>query len=326
VTPSGGRGIAQARALLGKVLEGDIAGSPELTFGSSPDESGQSQYRDVPIKAELQRELAGLIVEWRRRALRNHEVHRLREFDSEPQPEDARRSQYIDLRENEYLRQALTPLGEGADIPAWTRSDKAVGKPWSFAVSVKLAGDGRARFLGRITKGQQLKGSGRVVAFLEGRRFQGLEESNAIILDPDFDCVVADDYVLVFNALKFESMFAYAKSLSAYANRTIDEIQGYIQSDLLDTLRRQVGASRALLRRVAGRIRVDLRTADPAKIQRAIERCSFNVTVSTDGGRLRLGFANNDPQDLIKLLTDRGVESMITGRGYIAGTLEPVGS
>jgi len=296
-----------------------------LVFGSTPDDHGKAEFRDVPTRIELRHDLIGLISEWRRRTAHDTEVRRLREYDSEPQPEDAQRTQFIDVTEDSYLRNALQPLGEGADIPAWTRSDKAVGKPWSFGITVNLSGDGRARFLGRITKGQQLTGSGRVVAFLEGQRFQGLEESHAIILDPEFDCVLVDDYVLIFDSLKFESMFAYSATLATLATRTIDEVQDFIKPELLDTLKQRVGANRALLRRVAGRIRVDLRTADPVKIRRAIDTCHFNVSLDVENGRVKLGFANNDPGDLVKLLTDRAVDSMISGRSYIAGTLEPVG-
>jgi hypothetical protein len=114
--------------------------------------------------------------------------------------------------------------------------------------------------------------------------------------------------------------------LAANAAKTIDGIQDFIDATKIAALRAQVGRDRGLLRRIGGKIRLDLATAHPDKIREAIKKCKFNVTVDTSGGALKLGFEGDNPRDLIRLLTERGVESIVSGRPFIATALEVVGA
>jgi hypothetical protein len=321
---SGGNERAEAGAAFWKLLGSTVQGPVGLFFGGEPNADGTADYRPVPIEKRLGHDLVDLINLWRSKTRKHSTDSALREYDSAPQPEGHQLTQFIDLEGDTHLKKALAALKAATDLPAWTPADPRVGNPRSFVIEAALKDDGRARFFGRITKGKQLQGPGRVVAFFEGERFHALVEQKVIIVDATFDCVQLDTYLFILKPTGFESLFSYEISLAANAKKTMDSMAQYLEPVKLASLRSAVDSNRLLLRQIAGRIRIDLKTADPERIREAIDRCKFNVTIDFSGGKLRLGFAGDDPQDLIKLLTERGVESIVSGKPYIATALEAV--
>ncbi len=303
---------------MAKVVSTEVDGPAGLFFGGAPSDDGIAEYRDVPTKAALRHDLEDLIGRWRSKFHRKYGDQPPREFDSAPQPEDVQGVQYIRLDENDFLRAAVGAVASSTDVPAWTRRDKAVGHPRSFVLSVKLKRAGTAHFFRRLTPAKELRGPGKVVAFLEGKRFQALEESRVILIEDSFDCVAFDGDLFIMNPLGFESLFAYATSLSQNANATIDSVQSYIDPALIGGLRSEVGSNRVYMRRLAGRIQVDLAHLGIEAVRSTVQEYHFNVRVDESGGRLRLGFDRGDPKDLIRLLTDSAVRSALTGRKFIA--------
>lgn len=143
-------------------------------------------------------------------------------------------------------------------------------------------------------------------------------------MDSGFDCVELGYFLLILKPNGFESLFSYETSLQERATAVIDQLEHHLEPEQLAALRSDVQTNRNLLRQIAGRVRIDVATADPAKVREAVKRCNLNVTVKEVGGRMRLGFEGNDPQDLIRLLTDRAVESIVSETPYIATALETV--
>lgn len=300
------------------MLEAEVEEPVSLTFGGWPGESGVAEYRAVPIKADLRHDLKGLVETWRSKFNRGDNDRTLREFDSAPQPDDSQGVMHIPLSENEFLRGAIGAIGPPADIAEWTVRDREVGKPRSFVISVKLQGGGTARFCRRLTQAKQLRGPGKVVAFLEGKRFQALEEQRVILLEDSFDCVESEGNLFIFNPSGFETLFAYTMRVSARASESIDRVQQYIDSSVISELRQQVGSNRSYMRRVAGKIVLDLSTVDADAVRQTVTEWGFNVTVTGSGRDFKLGFAGGNPKDLIRVLTESAVGSAITGRKFIA--------
>jgi hypothetical protein len=303
-----------------------IQGPAGLVFGGAPKADGTAEYRSVEISKELSKDLVKLASSWQAKERKRSREGTLREYDCGPQPEDMVPVQFIDAREDVHLQRSLSTLKSGSDLTAWTPEDSDVGAPRSFIVAAELKDGKKVRFFGRITKGKQLEGPGRLVAFFSGQRFNTLTEQKAVIIDAGFDCVEVDGFLIIMKPNGFESLFAYETNLKERATAIIDGLEPYLEPEKLVALRSGIGTNRNLLRQIAGRIRIDLRTADPRKVRDAVKRCKLNVTVNVVDGKLKLGFEGNDPQGLIRLLTDRAVESIVSGTSYIATALETVGS
>ena len=315
---SGGKDPRPVQAALRKILEAGVEEPVSITFGGTPGRDGVAEYRAVPIKADLKNDLRGLVETWRSKFIRSGNDRSLREFDSAPQPEDAQGVQYLSLADDEFLRRAIGAIGPPTDIPEWTRRDRDVGKPRSFVISVKLHEGGRALFCRRLTPAKQLRGPGKVVAFLEGTRFQALEEQRVILLEDTFDCVEYGGNLFILNPPGFESLFAYVTRVYERANEVIGNIQPYIDTSVFDALRQKVGSNRSYMRRIVGKVLLDLSAVDVDAVRQTVTEWGLNVTVTGSGGELILGFARGDPTDLIRVLTESAVRSAITGRKFIA--------
>jgi len=326
VTSSGGKSEAKAASSLKALLGSAVEGPTTLLFGGLPNADGTAEYRSVQISKELAKDLTALVNVWSRRAQRRSKSVGLREYDCAPQPEGHQKIQYIAIDDDTHIQRALSSVTPSTDVPVWSPKDDKVGKPRSFVVSATVKGTGNARFFGRITKGKQLVGPGRVVAFFEGNRFQSLVEQQVILVDASFDCVEFGGFLFIWKPNGFESLFAYEVSLSARARSAVNGLEPYLYPETFVTLKSAIAANRHVLRQIAGRIRLDLKTADPEKVRVAIARCGLNVSIDISDGKMRLGFQGNDPQDLITLLTERTVEAMVSGRPFIATSLEPVRS
>ena len=174
-------------------------------------------------------------------------------------PRMCRASSTYVLDENDFLRAAVGAVASSVPRASMDPSRQS-GRTSAVFLSFGQAQAGRtAHFFGRLTPAKELRGPGKVVAFLEGKRFQqSSEESRVILIEDSFDCVAFDGDLFIMNPLGFESLFAYATSLSQNANATIDSVQSYIDPALIGGLRSEVGSNRVYMRRLAGRIQVDL--------------------------------------------------------------------
>jgi hypothetical protein len=322
-TSSGGTEARTPKATLRQLVGAEIEGPASLFFGGWPDENGVAEYRHAPIYANLSHQLVGIIEVWRARHRSDGAAGLIREYDSAPQPEDAEGIQHISIEGDAQLEAALAPFGESATVTMWDPRAKSWARPHSYVVSVNLKGNGTARFFGHMTDAKRLE-SGKVLVFFEGKRFQSLEEEQAILIDANFDCVVCGGEMFITRGPSFESLFSYERSLQANATRAIDQVSQYIDPSRLELFRTAVGANRSYLRRIAGRIKVDLATAPHANIREAIDKCHLKVTMKTPNGRLQLGFEGENPKDLIRLLCDRPVEAIISRRPFIATALEEI--
>jgi hypothetical protein len=322
-TSSGGTGARTPNATLKQLVGAEIEGPASLFFGGFPDKDGVAEYRHAPIYANLSHQLIGLVGTWRARHRADGAKGLIRDYDSAPQPEDAEGIQYISIEGDKQLEDALAPFGESATVAMWNPEDKSWARPHSYVVSVNLKGNGTARFFGHLTEAKRLE-SGKVLAFFEGKRFQSLEDEQAILIDANFDCVVCGGEMFITRGASFESLFSYERSLQANAKQAIDHVSQFIDPAKLELLRTAVGANRSFLRRIAGRIKVDLATAPQANIREAIDKCHLKVTMATPNGHLLLGFEGENPKDLIRLLCDRPVEAIISRRPFIATALEEI--
>jgi hypothetical protein len=242
----------------------------------------------------------------------------IREYDSAPQPEDVRGIQHRRISTDPHLRVALGVPMAPPSVTMWSSRDRAIGHPKSFVILVNLEGAGTARFFGHISAGKELAGPGKVVAYFEGRRFKSLSDARAILLEDSFDCVACGDDLFIMRPTRFESLFAYITSLSRHATETIDAMQAHIEPANLAAFRDRVEANHVLLRRVAGKVIIDPATADVNVVRQVVTDYGFNVKVRTTHAGLVLGFDNDDPRDLVRLLTDSAVVSAITRRKFIA--------
>ncbi len=247
------------------------------------------------------------------------------EYDCVRQPEGYQRAQFIGLEDDDHMKAALKSLKPAADTPTWSALDPKVGRPRSFVIEAAGPNDSKVQFFGRLTKGQQLEGPGKLLAFVEGDRFRALMDQKVYIVDARFDCVAFHPFLFVMRPTGFESLFAYETQLVAKAGERIDSLKSFLSTEKLVVLRSAIGTNRNLLRQIAGRIRIDLNTADPARIKVAIAKCKLNVTLEVKDGKMKLDFEGNDPQGLIQLLTDRAVEGLVSGHPYIAPALLAVG-
>ena len=321
---SGGNEDSEAWTILTRLVRTNTQGPATLTFGGEPNADGTAEFRSVPIAKELAKDLVRLINVWIAKQRATLARTRLREYDCAPQPDDEQLVQFLEIKGDKHLERALKSIGASSDLHTWSAADPEVGKPRSFVLTAVAPSGHPVRFLGRLTKGKQFTGRNRIVAFLEGGRFQSLSEQSAVLIDSVFDCVEAEGHLLIFKPAGFESLFSYETSLAERAATTLSGLAPYLEPDKLVSLRANIGVNRTHLRQIAGRIGLDLGKVDPARVKLAITRCGFNVTLDVTREGLRLGFEGDDPRDLIRLLTERGVESIITGRTFIATALESV--
>lgn len=308
---------------LGKVLTSPLEVPPSLLFGGPPDEDGVTPYRRAQIAAELQVQLRDLITEWRER---QHESGRLRVFDSAPLPKEDRGIQYLRLSGNRHLQRFIESIPEPSDCVGWTEDDLEVGRPLSFVIVAKFRDRSSARFFRRLTPSKELRATGKVIAFLRGNRFEALEESRAILLESSFDAIEFGDYLFILRPRGFERIFDYTLSLRSHARAAIRGISAYIKPDLLDSFREHVLTRPKYLHKMAGQILLDLANVDHARLKKTVDEWGFNVVVEGVGGELTLGFANNDPEDLVRVLTEAAVVSAITNRKFIAEAKTEVGA
>jgi hypothetical protein len=324
VTSSGGRPKPEPTTLYRSLVENGVEAPVDFFFGGEPKADGTAEYRSIQHTAELRKDLLKLVAVWRSKESKHLSEKLVSEYDCVRQPEGYITAQFIDLRVDDHLSKALKSLKPAADTPVWTTDDAEVGKPRSFVIEAKGATQSKIRFFGRITKGQQLVGPGRMLAFVEGDRFRALIDQKVFVIDARFDCVEVGPYMFILRSTGFESLFAYETSLKERADERIESLAPYVAADKIRALKVAIGTNRNLLRQISGRIRIDLKTADPARIQAAVTKCHLNVIVDTSGKVIRLSFQGDDPQGLIQLLTDRAVEGIVSGTSYIAPALQDV--
>jgi hypothetical protein len=323
-TQSGGKASADPTAAFRTLVENGVQDSLSFFFGGRPRKDGTAEFRCLQTYKEFRSDLVRLVGSWRKGDGQRSLGAPLHPYDSVRQPVGHERAQFIDLEEDDYLTKALKALRSAADTPAWSEKEKEFGRPRSFVIEATTGNGARALFFGRITRGQELVGTGKLLAWVEGNRFRALMDQAAFVIDGRFDCVVLPRYFFVMRPGGFESLFAYEAMLLARADERIDVLKNYMEPAQAASLRSAVASNRNLLRQLAGRIRIDLATADHARIRLAIERCKLNVSVAVVDGKLRLGFAGDDPNGLIQLLTDRAVEGIVSRTAYIAPALQRI--
>ena len=310
--------MTQASETFEALCSRNLAGPAELLFGGWPDNEGRAVYRRVTIGHTLAAQLNELVERWRSDAREVVNDVGLRHFDSAPQPDDVSGVQYLSLDRDSFLRGAVGSLPEPVDATGWTAEDPEVGTPRSIVVVVHMSGDVTARFFRRHTPSKQLVKPGKLVAIARGNRFDSLEESSAMLISYDFDCAQFGNHLYVTSATGFETLFGYTVSIRNNAMVAVDSLVQYLDPTQVDGFRNSVSGSVRAMKRMAGRIQLDLSTVDHRKVRRVVQEWGFNVVVGKVGGRVRLGFQGGDPTDLIKLLTDSAVKSAITDKKFIA--------
>ncbi len=272
----------------------------------------------------MSRDLIDLLREWQGTLRKQRSTLKVRPYDCSPHVSGQAGVQVVDLREDEFLKNAMDAITDGSDLEEWKKDDPAVGRPRSFVIEGGLSDLGRIRFYGRITKGKQLSGPGKLIAFFEGDRFQFLEDQRAILIN-SYDCIEFDGAAYILSPGGFESLFSYEAELKKAASKSLRSVEEFIEPDDLHILQTALASDRNLMRQFAGKIKLNLATADPANVKAAVAKCKLNVEVNEKGGRMKLHIIGGDPKGLVTLLTEKAVSSIASGTPFIAGALTAIG-
>ena len=235
--------------------------------------------------------------------------------------------EWVDLARGEYayVREQLAPLAALTDLPLFGR-DESFLAGLRFYVVVVQPTDGLPVYCFRTyTPKKELSRShgARFAMMLSGDYYDRVKEP-IFLFDRYLDCVGRGDDLYLFSKDRFQRIFRFFDLVRRHGEETLAAIAG---QNIIANVDQFAAACRAnvvklaKLRNVAAKPYFSRITI--GDIKKVIERYGLGVDVVSEHGHERVVYDPRRPWDLLNLLDDNYLESLMTGENYEANSKRP---
>ncbi|MDQ3815238.1 MAG: DUF4868 domain-containing protein, partial [Armatimonadota bacterium] len=165
-------------------------------------------------------------------------------------------------------------------------------------------------------KQKELSRSRHFAVLLSAGHFNRVREP-LLLFDQDIDCISQGRHMYVFKKSNFQKIFRFFEMMLATAEETLKVIKAKIPITNFDEFHQACQGHlqmMAKLKNIAGKDYLNRITM--ADLQKVITKCKLKVQVENRGGKDMLVFDAANKWELLRLLDDDYLESLMTGQSY----------
>lgn len=279
--------------------------------------------KDVPLYEKLQltdditddfRNIVIKITERLRKERQGNDLV-LKTYEAGSKP-DKHEIEYLELTDNEPIRDQIAPLSSLASLPISAAEDAFVDGLRFYVIILQCKSIRPIYFYRLYSQKQELHRSKIIAALFTQGHFDRVREP-MFLFDRYVDCISSDDMMFIISPDKFQKIFRYFEVLEKDADKILKMIKKKIPIANFDEFEEACkGHLQKLskLKNIASK--PYLAAVTMSDIKKVIKQFRLDISLTKIHGQEMLVFDQSNKWEILRLLDDDYLDSSMTGQNY----------
>lgn len=229
---------------------------------------------------------------------------------------DSHEVEHIDLSQYPHVRQQIDGLADLSRLSAFGNQRGIDGRLRFYVIVIDPDGSDPIYFFRSCSPKMELQQSSKIALIFSKGNYDTFNET-LFVFDRGIDCFCRGNDLFVLNKGRFETIFQFFEEIKEAASETLDTIRATIPIHNFDELEAACLGHIQMLKKLKNiaaqpylsRIKMD-------DIKKVIKEMGLSITVKKFGGKEKLTFDSSDKWEILRLLDDDYLKSVMTGEKY----------
>lgn len=306
------------REKLEDILQFDIASClTNLCLATDEGDGSGPTYHRLNITDSVASEfqaIAGNVIRTQKKNLTNG-TFAIRGYDAIAKL-DSHEIEHVDLSQHQHVRHQIDGLTDLSSLAAFTNHNGIDGKLRFYVIVVDGCGTDPIYFFRSCSPKMELQRSSKFALIFARGQYDTFNES-LFVFDKGVDCFCRGNDLFVLNKGRFETIFQFFEEIREAASETLEIIRKTIPIHNFDELEAACFGHIQMLKKlknIAAQPYLARITMDD--IKKVIKEMGLSLSVKEISGREKLTFDSTDKWEILRLLDDDYLKSVMTGEKY----------
>ncbi len=303
-------------ALLDNLLSLDLD-KCALTVCVASVSNDMAKYEKLQLTDELTSDFRSIVIKLVERLNRERQSGDmvLRQYEAGSKP-DKHEIEYFELSDQDFIKDQIAPLSSLAEVPIFAAEDAFVSDLRFYVIIIQCKGTKPIYFYRLYSQKQELHKSKVFAAIFTKGHFDRVRQP-MFLFDQHFDCFSINDVMYIISADKFQKIFRYFDLLKKDANKILRTIKKNIPianfEEFEEACKKHL-QKLSKLKNIASKPYLSKVTI--SDIKKVIDEFELKVEITKKDGQEMLVFDQSNKWEILRLLDDDYLGSLMTGQHY----------